>query len=119
MRKTTTSRKGKDPCPYCGKWCAPGPMKQHLKACDKNPLAGEFHIEQPKGECPYCGLVTTAGALATHMNYGCEKRPADGGDARKTCQYCGKVTTLPPALISHERICPSNPATPQRIKLSL
>jgi hypothetical protein len=119
MKSTKAAKKGKEPCQWCGKYCAPGPMKQHLKACDRNPHKVPFHVTQPTGNCRWCGMETTLGALGTHEAYGCSKRPSDGGDARRTCQYCGEVTTLPPALISHERICPQNPATPQRIPIRL
>lgn len=118
-KRPETKGNMKESCPWCGKQCAPGPMKQHLKACAKNPHKGEFHVDQPRGTCRFCGMETTLGALATHEAYGCSKRPSDGGNARQTCQYCGEVTTLPPALISHERICRKNPANPQPIPLGL
>lgn len=108
----------KVPCPNgCGREMAPGPLGQHLKVCPNRPAGSpEYHILQPVRKCKWgCGLETTIGALTTHEHYGCPKRPADGGDARVTCRYCHDVTTLPAALIGHERVCPANPANPQKV----
>lgn len=109
----------KIPCPYgCGMETAPGPMRQHQKACALRPNRKPFTVEQPTGVCKWgCGLETTLGALTTHERYGCKLLPGgkDQGDARVTCEFCGKVRTMPGAMVRHHNVCPANPANPQMI----